>query len=174
MSQPYSQHPGAFGLFFQREADRSQTLAMPIWHWGVYYENLIRSILDHTFQAEEVAKEKSTNYWWGMSAGVVDVICSEKLPVSTMRLSRLLRGAIQSGNFHPFDGVLKSQDGLVHGSEEDVSTPEEITTMDWLAENVVGELPAYRQLSQEGKATVDIVGVEKVAKQGQEEPEEAT
>lgn len=174
MSQPYSQHPGAFGLFFQREEDRFQTLATPIWHWGVYYENLIRSILDHTFQAEEVAKEKSTNYWWGMSAGVVDVICSEKLPVSTMRLSRLLRGAIQSGNFHPFDGVLKSQDGLVHGSEEDVSTPEEITTMDWLAENVVGELPAYRQLSQEGKATVDIVGVEKVAKQGQEEPEEAT
>ncbi len=171
MTHLNSPHPGAFGLFYHENPERFQTLAMPVWHWGVYYENLVRSVLDRTFQ-DEVAKGKATNYWWGMSAGVVDVICSEKLPVSAVRLARMLRGAIQSGNFRPFDGVLKAQDGMIHGSEEDVATPEEITTMDWLAENVVGELPAYRQLSQEGKATVDVVGVEKVAKQSQEEPEE--
>ena len=32
--------------------------------------------------------------------------------------------------------------------------------MDWLAENVVGSLPRYDQLSEVGKATVDMVGVD--------------
>ena len=34
--------------------------------------------------------------------------------------------------------------------------------MDWLVENVVGTIPSYEELSEEGKATVDIVGVERV------------
>ena len=33
--------------------------------------------------------------------------------------------------------------------------------MDWLVHNVVGTIPTYEQLSDEGKATVDIVGVER-------------
>ena len=32
--------------------------------------------------------------------------------------------------------------------------------MDWLVENVVGALPSYEQLTDEGKATVDLVGVD--------------
>ena len=35
----------------------------------------------------------------------------------------------------------------------------------------MGELPSYQQLSYEGKATVDVVGVEKVAKQAEAEQE---
>lgn len=161
--------PGAFGLFYM-DGERKQILAMPVWHWGPYYESIIRSVLNRTF-LEGGEKGKAQNYWWGMSSGVVDVICSEKLPGSVHKLVRLIRSSIQSGDFHPFDGVLKSQDGIIHGSESDSATPEEIITMDWLAENVIGQLPSYRQLSYEGKATVDVVGVEKVAKQAEEEQE---
>ena len=39
-------------------------------------------------------------------------------------------------------------------------SPEQIVNMDWLAENVVGSLPRYDQLSEVGKATVDMVGVD--------------
>ena len=38
---------------------------------------------------------------------------------------------------------------------------DEIIRMDWLVENVVGTIPHYVELSDEGKATVDIVGVER-------------
>ena len=33
--------------------------------------------------------------------------------------------------------------------------------MDYLVENVVGDIPAYDELTYMGKATVDVVGVEK-------------
>ena len=36
--------------------------------------------------------------------------------------------------------------------------------MDWLAENIVGSIPEYDELSETGKATVDLVGVEAVSK----------
>lgn len=159
----------AFGLFLMNK-DGQQNLAMPVWHWGAYYEAIIRGVLNRTFQ-EGSGKSKAQNYWWGMSAGVVDVICSEKLPGSVRKLAKLVRLAIQNGAFHPFDGVLKSQETVIHGGEDDSATPEEIITMDWLAENVVGELPSYHQLSYEGKATVDVVGVEKVTKLAEETPE---
>ncbi|MGM9537221.1 MAG: BMP family ABC transporter substrate-binding protein [Candidatus Onthomonas sp.] len=169
MTKLSSSLPSAFGLFYM-DGESKQTLAMPVWHWGPYYEYIIRSVLNRTF-LQDGEKNKAQNYWWGMSSGVVDVICSERLPGSVHKLARLIRSSIQSGEFHPFDGVLKSQNGIIHGSEEDSATPEEIITMDWLAENVVGELPSYQQLSYEGKATVDVVGVEKVAKQAEEEQE---
>lgn len=169
MTKLASSLPGAFGLFYM-DGEHKQTLAMPVWHWGPYYEYIIRSVLNRTF-LQDGEKNKAQNYWWGMSSGVVDVICSERLPGSVHKLARLIRSSIQSGEFHPFDGVLKSQTGVIHGGEEDSATPEEIITMDWLAENVVGELPSYQQLSYEGKATVDVVGVEKVAKQAEAEQE---
>lgn len=169
MTKLSSSLPGAFGLFYM-DGERKQTLSMPVWHWGPYYEYIIRSVLNRTF-LQDGEKNKAQNYWWGMSSGVVDVICSERLPGSVHKLARLIRSSIQSGEFHPFDGVLKSQSGVIHGAEGDSATPEEIITMDWLAENVVGELPSYQQLSYEGKATVDVVGVEKVAKQAEAEQE---
>lgn len=172
MSKPSSTNPGAFGLF-RMENGRRQSLAMPVWHWGPYYENIIQGVLDRTFQ--ENSDKKATNYWWGMSADVVEVICSEKLPGSVRKLAKMASAAIESGAYHPFDGVLKSQQDVIHPREDDAATPEEIITMDWLAENVVGDLPSYRELSGEGKATVDVVGVEKVAQQATEpEPEEET
>jgi hypothetical protein len=36
---------------------------------------------------------------------------------------------------------------------------EEIISMDWLVENIVGSIPAYEELNDMGKATVGIVGV---------------
>ena len=36
--------------------------------------------------------------------------------------------------------------------------------MDWLAENIVGSIPEYDELSETGKATVDLVGVEIISK----------
>ena len=37
MTKLSSSLPGAFGLFYM-DGERKQTLAMPVWHWGPYYE----------------------------------------------------------------------------------------------------------------------------------------
>lgn len=149
-----------FGLYRVSGEERT-VLAMPVWQWGVYYETMIRSILNHTFQSEYVGSSKALNYYWGMSSGVVELICSSKLPDSTRKLAELLQRAICSGISTPFRGPLHTQDGRIIDGEGHFLSTEQIINMDWLAANVVGEIPAYDQLSDVGKATVSIVGVEK-------------
>lgn len=41
----------AYGLYEYKE-DKKINLAMPIWNWGIYYEKLIRSIMNNTFRTE--------------------------------------------------------------------------------------------------------------------------
>ena len=42
---------------------------------------------------------------------------------------------------------------------------EEIITMEWLNENIVGEIPNFWQLNEKGKRISDAVGIAKVRKQ---------
>lgn len=150
----------SFGLY-RLDSGHKDVLAMPLWQWGVYYETIIRSILNRTYRSENEESGKALNYYWGMSSGVVEVLCSSKLPDSTRKLSELLEQAICAGICHPFRGPLTTQEGTVIDGEGHFLSLEQIISMDWLVHNVVGTIPTYEQLSDEGKATVDIVGVER-------------
>lgn len=154
----------SFGLALVTE-EGQVNLAMPVWHWGIYYESILRSILKKTFQSEDDRTEKALNYYWGMSAGVVELLLSNNLPVGIKKLADILRDSICHGLCHPFSEPLIAQDGsLVHCDEGSVLSLEQIINMDWLADNIVGAIPEYNELSDEGKATVDMVGIEKVKK----------
>ena len=148
----------SFGLSLVGE-DGQVNLAMPVWRWGVYYEELLRRIRNKSFQSEYQESRKALNYYWGMSAGVVELCCSDKLPDSAQKLAAILRDGICSGNCHPFRGPLYAQGGRqIIGASDTLST-EDIINMDWLVDNIVGSIPAYEELSEAAKATVGIVGV---------------
>ena len=150
-----------FGIY-HREGEQIRNLAMPLWHWGKFYERLIRTIMDGTWKYDDSSSsKKAINYWWGMSAGVVDIVCSENLPIGTKRLVYLLKNTISSGEFNPFAGVLYSQTGMIQGDPDRVLTPEEIVKMDWLAENVVGSIPTDEELKDRAKPVILQQGVEK-------------
>lgn len=152
-----------FGLSLVNEEDGQVNLAMPVWHWGIYYEGILRSILNKSFRSEEDSTDKALNYYWGMSAGVVDILTSKNLPIGVKKLSDILKSAICAGVCHPFSEPLIAQNDVkIHCNEGSVLSLEQIIGMDWLADNVVGSIPVYEELSQEGKATVDMVGIEKV------------
>lgn len=143
-----------FGLYCL-ENDETVSLAMPLWHWGKFYEQLVRAIMDGTWKYDDNSSEKKAiNYWWGMSSGVVDVICSEKLPIGTKRLVEFLKETISRGEFNPFSGILYSQEGIVQGNPHYSLSPEEIATMDWLLDNVIGSIPADEELQETVKPTV--------------------
>lgn len=150
-----------FGLY-RLDEKWPHNLAMPIWHWGKFYEMMIRNVLSGTWKSEENSKVKSVNYWWGMSSGVIDVICSQNLPLGTARLVQLLKKTICSGEFNPFEGVLYSQNGVVQEDDKTALTPERIITMDWLAENVIGTIPKMAELQEKAKPVVLQQGVETV------------
>lgn len=148
-----------FGLSILRDGVHVN-LATPVWQWGVYYEALLRRIQSKAFQVEYQENPKALNYYWGMSAGVVELQCSDKLPDSTKKLARFLRNEICTGNCLPFRGPLYDQNSRKIIGENDVLDTKQIIEMDWLADNVAGAIPAYGDLDERARATVGIVGVE--------------
>ena len=150
-----------FGLY-RMENGMPHNLAMPLWHWGKFYEELIRTVMNGTWKYDDSSSEKKAiNYWWGMSSNVVDVICSHTLPTGTQHLVELLKETISRGEFNPFSGVLYSQNGVIRDDPQGSLSPEEIITMDWLADNVIGSIPKSWQLTEQAKPVTLQQGVEK-------------
>ena len=94
---------------------------------------------------------------------MVDLRCSDKVPPATAKMGALLKNSIRAGICNPFKGPLYTQSGRVLENEQ-LLTPDEIIRMDYLMENVMGKIPQYEALSDVGKATVDLVGVEPATK----------
>ena len=57
--------------------------------------------------------------------------------------------------------MLYSQTGIVQSDPSRDLTPEEIVTMDWLAENVIGTIPKADEMLEETKPTIQQQGIEK-------------
>lgn len=147
-----------FGLY-DADGEELVNLAMPVWNWGIFYEKTVRSILNGTWKQE--GKNESINYWWGMDSGMIDVICSNRLPSGTAKLVEVLKKSICSGEFSPFSGTIYSQDGPVREDMSDSITAEEIVAMDWLADNIIGSIPTMDAFVEEAKPIVEIQGVAK-------------
>ena len=149
---------------YRIEDGRVDKLVRPLWQWGTYYEELLRRVRNRSAQAEYQQSGRALNYYWGLSAGVVDLMCSDCLPESAAKLADILKKSISEGLCDPFRGPLYTRDGQALESEKTL-TPEEIINMDYLVENVDGTIPAYDALSDVGRATVDLVGVDSVTKE---------
>lgn len=150
-----------FGLY-SLEQDWPKSLAMPLWHWGRFYERLIRTIMDGTWKYDDnPSDKKAINYWWGMSSGVAGIICSNNLPAGTKRLVELLKNNIKSGSFNPFAGELYSQNGVIQNDPHKALAPEEVMAMEWLAENVIGDIPKLWELKEQSESVVQQQGLEK-------------
>ncbi|MBR6229605.1 MAG: BMP family ABC transporter substrate-binding protein [Eubacterium sp.] len=150
---------GKFGLYDARN-ESSDSLAMPVYDWGVYYEKTVQSILNGTWRQEaDTNKYESLNDFWGMSSGLIDVILSKTLPPDTVRLIKLLKKGICSGEVDPFAGTRYTKDGTHYVKVTDPLTLEEIITMDWLADNVVGFIPTMEELTEDARTMVEVQGV---------------
>ena len=156
-----------YGIYYKRD-DIFTRFAAPIWHWGKYYELIVRSVIDGSYGAALPRADQALNYWYGMSAGVIDVILSEKLTYYSQKLVELLKREIVSGDLMPFEGILKSQDGTCMAEAGQILTSREIITMDWLSDNVVGEIPPLKTIQESSQKTVIISGVEKATSGGGE------
>lgn len=152
-----------FGIYdFKR--DETKPLAMPVWEWGNFYSKIVHSIFDNTWKKEKLKSDEAVNYWWGMSAGMIDIILSSQLPTGVRQLVDVLKQAIQTGILHPFSGKIYAQDGSLRNEAGNKMTPYEIMTMDWLADNVLGSIPHIDELTDDAKTVVEIQGVKKDGK----------
>lgn len=140
VAKPYGD-PNSYGLHRLVNGE-AVGLAMPVWHWGRYYELIVRSLLHGTWdEAADAEAGRAVNYWYGMKSGVIDVRYAPGLPYQTRKLIQLLRSGIIEGVINPFEGELHSQDGVVQIAGFPPLSSVKVIEMDWLADNVVGELP---------------------------------
>ena len=133
-------------------------LGSPFWEWGHFYENVIRSILNGTWEKGRDNRH-AVNYWWGMASGVIDVKLADSLPEGLLHLSNLLKDGLRNGTLDPFRRKLIAQDGRVINSGDRSLSPEELLHMDWLCENVEGSIPAFDEIAPFAQDMVRELGV---------------
>ena len=159
-----------YGLTYTN-GERTELIATPVWKWGVYYEQILRRFLNKTMQEEYQESNKANkalNYYWGMSAGVVDVVYAPKMEKASKRFADFLRDGIIQNVCTPFLTPLTKQNGEVIGAGQKSLALDQIISMDYLVENVIGTIPQYGELNPMGKATVDTAGVEPAQEPAQE------
>ncbi|MBR5420389.1 MAG: BMP family ABC transporter substrate-binding protein [Lachnospiraceae bacterium] len=152
-----------FGLYaLGKEGRESEhtSLAMPVRHWGKLYAEIIRTILRGAYKNDEnVFADQALNYFWGMSSEAVDVIYSRNLPAGPVRLLRSLRAGMRDMDINPLIGPVYAQDGSLKCEDGQVITAKDAVNIDWLAENIIGELPDISQLKEEAVELVSIQGI---------------
>ncbi len=110
-------------------------LAAVTHHWGEYYTKTAQSVLDGTW--------KPGNLWGGMKDGMIKVEAfSESVPKEIVELVNAKAAAIKAGEFHPFTGPIRSNDGREIAAKGAVLTDEQLGKMDFYVEGVVGKVPA--------------------------------
>lgn len=154
------------GIFLLQDGHQIN-LASSFWDWGTFYRKIIESVLDGSWDSlnSESDAGKTINYWWGLKAGAVDVRMDQKVPAETARLVRFLKESIADGSFRPFDGPIYDQAGELRIAEGEILTPHQILMMDWLVENVDGQIPTIEQLTPPAQELVKIQGVLKEDKE---------
>ena len=136
-----------YGLYFQENGEITR-IATSIVNWGEFYERIMQYILDGSWKPMVYGDKKTLNYWWGLSAGVVELICSERVPGGVKRMAESFAQFIAEGSFHPFEGKMRDQNGKIHGTDGETLEVEELVTMDWLYENVIGRIPEQSELEE--------------------------
>jgi basic membrane lipoprotein Med (substrate-binding protein (PBP1-ABC) superfamily) len=162
--------PGPYGLYRVADDRSLIDIAMPMWHWGRFYERLIRSTLSGSWKQDDAdSTYKALNYWWGLSSDIVDVITSRKFYADTDKLIRLLRQSIIQGTFDPFTGPLYSQNGTLQVKADQKLSPVEIITMDWLCENISGNIPRPEDFPPHLQQIVRLQGIGSYEQQWQQQ-----
>lgn len=149
-----------FGIFQIRPGGMLEDLASPFWHWGQFYENVVRSVLNGAWSKDQEGDERrAVNYWWGMNSGVMDVLFSRELPHDVRHLANILRQGIISGSIDPFACHIIAQDGTLMNEGHQGFTPEQILHMDWLCDAVDGHIPEYDELTEIAKPMYRMQGI---------------
>lgn len=120
-------------------------LALPLWHWGVFYDKLIRNVLNGTWKMLfDVldADQKLLNFWWGMDSGIVDIFYSlTHIPREIQRLVDMFRKMIVQNEFNPFTGPIYDQSEILRFAESEVASNEDMISMNWLEKSIHGFIP---------------------------------
>ena len=156
----FEHDPSEHGVYRVKEDGSIENIASSHFNWGRYYELIIKTILDGTYDDDPSASGmEATNYWYGYSAGVIEVNISDHVSYYSRKTIGILRKGIISGDIQPFAGEINSQDRQIQPKGSKTLDDESIILMDWLNDNVIGSIPAKEEMSERAQAMVSVAGV---------------
>ena len=131
-----------YGLYRVRNSSiaEKEHLASPIWNFGIFYEKIISNYINQKLRMVGFFPDskKSINYWWGMNAGVVDIVYSNRLvPQRTRLLADYLKQGIKDSSYSIFAGPVYDNKGILRIKEKTSAEIDEILSMEWFADNVI-------------------------------------
>ena len=110
-----------WGLYRIEDDDTCVRLGNPIWKWARYYELIVRSIRNETWRKEGSRRVgEALNYWWGMSAGILDVHLEDVVAYGQRVLVEGLRQSMLTGRANPFAGELHSKEALSKAAKQGI------------------------------------------------------
>ncbi|MEF2836942.1 MAG: BMP family ABC transporter substrate-binding protein [Oscillospiraceae bacterium] len=147
-----------YGTYLMDDTGGLIPLGTPIWVWGKFYEFVIRSILQGGWKREK-GDSTALNYWLGMDSGVIGVEYSNRLPAGLRQLAKILEDGLKNGTLDPFMRRIVAQDGSIKNDGSRKLSPEELLRMDWLCENVIGEIPKFEDILPYSQTMVRELGI---------------
>ena len=104
-------------------------------NWAPYYVKRVQAVLDGTWT--------SGHTWGGMKDGeVVMGEITDAIPAELKAEAEGMIAAITAGTYHPFTGPINKQDGSVFLADGEVATDEQLVTMNFYVEGMVGDIPS--------------------------------
>jgi len=126
-------------ITFGQASDMSEYAPLPrvssiIDNWAPYYIERVRAVMDGTWE--------STDTWDGIGPGMVGIgEISDAVPEDVKAAALELKEKIASGEYHPFTGPLKKQDGSDWLAEGEVADDGTLLGMNFYVEGLTGDIP---------------------------------
>ena len=131
--QTAAEKAGKWGVGYNSDMSKDApkaTLTSTVWHWGVYYTEAVRQIIEGTWKPE--------NYFGGMKEGLVDIApLSDFCAEGTAEKIEEARAKMIDGSFNVFDGVIETNEGTTVGTEGSTLSDADITSkINWYFKTV--------------------------------------
>lgn len=109
-------------------------IAALVLNWGPYYAKKINQALENKWENKPV--------WMHMKEGAISLEnISDKVPADVVKKMEEVKAKINSGEFHPFTGPIKTNEGKEAVKAGETLPDDKLVTMNYYVDGVVGKVP---------------------------------
>ncbi|WP_422027385.1 BMP family ABC transporter substrate-binding protein [Roseovarius sp.] len=103
-------------------------------NWAPYYIERTQAVMDGTWESKQT--------WDGIGPGMVEIgEITDAVPAEVKEEALALKESMANGEYHPFTGPLKKQDGSDWLAEGETADDGTLLGMDFYVEGLTGEIP---------------------------------
>ncbi len=109
-------------------------IAALVLNWGPYYAKKINQALENKWENKPV--------WMHLKEGAISLEnISDKVPADVVKKMEEVKAKINSGEFHPFTGPIKTNEGKDAVKAGETLPDDKLVTMNYYVDGVVGKVP---------------------------------